>query len=122
MFFYLPFCVSSVFLLPASQHLHTVVGFQVFLSNTNNLHILVRFLFPSDTNNFEDSRMVSSIPNTNSLHKVSWFPLLQPDIIYKIYINKGTYEGHTISFQTFFVWALSLTVHQSTTPSLSQTI
>ena len=94
------FCVvvSFEFLLTAiwyqvflsnTNNLHTVVWFQVFLSNTNNLHTVIWYqVFLSDTNN---------------LHTVVWFQVfLSNKIIYtRLYDVKYSYQI-IVWFQIYF--------------------
>ena len=64
--------------LSNTNNLHTMMWFQVFLFNTNNLHTIIWFqVFLSNIKNFYEVILLQVfLTNTNYLHRFIWFRLI----------------------------------------------
>ena len=108
--------------LSNTNNSHTVVGFQVVLSNTNNSHTVVGFqIFLSNTNN---SHTVVGfqvfLSNTNNSHKVVGFPLLQSNTNnYRVSNDYFSRQGSKLEivFSKFSAYSLLCQLDASLNPT-----
>ena len=87
--------------LSNTNNLHTILWYQVFLSNTNNLHTVIWYqVFLSNTNNLHTPIWYQVfLSNTSNLLSVVWFQVYHSGVECSPMVRKTWVQSQVASYQ-----------------------